>query len=164
MKTKIILLAVFYLAAWGCDKKKIEKPPKDFEVILWESNLGDFGQVELIKGKLTRNVDGTDYKVKLFLTEVEKQAVYNSLLNNGLLDLPENYNPKRDCGGIHQLFFEMKIFANNRVHHIQVSNCDYRFFENLKVKKCFDSIHQIITIVEKRKEVKEIPKSGGLRM
>jgi hypothetical protein len=161
MKTKITPFLALLFATWGCNKTSIENPPKDFDVVLVEDYLG---QVELSKDRLIRSVNGTDYKVRLSITSNEKSAIYNSVLNNGILDLPKKYHPDPKCDDLHQTFYHLKVIANNNVHFIEVSDCNYGFFENFKVKNCIDSINEIIKVVEKRKEVQEIPSSDALRM
>lgn len=126
----LFFLAIFSLAFQNCGNGGKARIPTDFEVTIWEE---DFGQVQLMSGRLNRDVDGKSYIIKFSLTDEQKLEIYNSILYNGILKLKEDYGPKPNCEGMHQAFYLMRIVNGSYSRNINISDCDYGFIENLQV-------------------------------
>lgn len=161
MKTRLLILTFCYLALTSCNYPDKTQVPEDFEIIIWSE---PFGQVEVMSGALYRNVDGIDHQVKFHLSSKEKLEIYNSLSSAGLLELKSDYQPKPHCGGMHQSFYEIKILQGDTVRNINLSNCDYSFFEGMSVKKYLNAIQPTFLIVRNKPEVLNIPKSQNIVM
>jgi hypothetical protein len=157
---KIFFFLILGLSFLSCNNERKTRIPTDFEITIWEE---DFGQVQAMAGTLSRDVDGKPYVAKFSLSDNEKLKIYNSISYSGILKLENDYNPTPNCVGMNRAFYLMRIVNGDFVRNVNVSNCDYGFIKNLQAKRYLNVIHSILTLVQKKPEVANVPRSEVIR-
>jgi hypothetical protein len=94
IRNKKIVFLFLGLSLVNCNNEQKTRIPTDLEITIWEE---DFGQVQAMAGKLSRDVDGKPYVAKFALSDNEKLKIYNCISSSGILKLENDYDPKPNC-------------------------------------------------------------------
>jgi hypothetical protein len=150
---KLIFLIVASML-FSCKKETSVPMESNFDISINE--IG-YGYLEVKAGKLARLQDGKEKVAHFELSLKERKKIFGVITENDLFELPEIYEPKNECSGVPIIWTNIIITNGIKIVKINISDCDYGFFEQAKIKKIRSSVRLIKSIIDKKKEVKELP-------
>jgi len=137
-----------------------DKPKMDQNFSFKVQSVGRY-TIDVKNDKYTVYTVSGDTSTILKITKQELDKIQNVFLSKELYKISYEYNP--NCVDIQENLFVEKLYFeyNSRIYSFSITNCEYTYFDDKKVKKIEEVRQEIYKIIMSKDNVKSLPKSNN---
>jgi hypothetical protein len=153
-------LILLFIILYSCTNKKGHVMENNFNVEL--EGFGYADKINLKEDRLIRVYNDSTSVVKINLDSTDRAMIFDIVVDNDLLSLPDYYAPEAHCDALPIFGNQMVVTNGGLKKTIQISWCDYSIWHYFKAKRIKESILGIENVVGKKEAVKKLPRTDTI--
>lgn len=124
--------------------------------------FGYADKINLKEDRLIRVYNDSTSVVKINLDSTDRAMIFDMVVKNDLLSLPDHYAPEADCDALPVYENKLVVTNGDLKKTIDIRWCDYSIWHYFKTERIKESILGIEDVVGKKEAVKKLPRTDTI--